>query len=486
LCQKAYEFGMKDSSGYPTAIDAMKLMAQAAPEKKWQAHDKLIEALQARFNKSEKAERQGVGEDMIDLWVARGDDRAAAKMPAEATALYRKASSMASDVGSSRIGEITEKIKQVGSIPQAEARVADLKKKLKENPKSPAARTGLILAYEGEFDSPAEAVKLLADNLDEKLRRCVPLSTKPVADLEEAACLELAGWYAEAAEKASPAGKSVLLGKSKACCQRFLDRHADQDAARLKASMLLGKIAKASEAAGLEIPKYIVLDAGKDVALPLVLVPAGKFMMGNPMNEKNRGYEEGPPHEVAIDNPFYLGVCEVTQAQYEAVMGANPSRVRGARNPVETVSWNDAVEFCKKLSAKTGKTVRLPTEAQWEYACRAGSKTRFAFGDKEAALGEYAWYLANSAQTTHPVGLKKPNAWGLYDMYGNVWEWCSDWYYPNVVNRDPKGDGSGTERAFRGGTQGHPPVVCRSTARGGATPDVRDPGFGFRVAVDAN
>src|ERR1019366_6733194 len=117
-----------------------------------------------------------------------------------------------------------------------------------------------------------------------------------------------------------------------------------------------------------------------------------------------------------------------TEEQYEQIMGKNPSRIKGAQNPVETVSWDDAMEFCKKLSQKTGKTVRLPTEAQWEYACRAGTKTRFSFGDKDEDLGDYAWYEKNSDGKSHPVGQKKPNGLGLYDMHGNVWQWCADWY----------------------------------------------------------
>ncbi|MCY2926365.1 MAG: formylglycine-generating enzyme family protein, partial [Planctomycetota bacterium] len=201
-------------------------------------------------------------------------------------------------------------------------------------------------------------------------------------------------------------------------------------------------------------PKELTLDLGNKVTMKLVLIPAGKFMMGSPETEKDRQPDEGPQHEVTISKPFYMGVYEVTQAQYEAVMGTNPSAFKGSENPVEQVSWDDAVEFCKALSAKTGKAVRLPTEPQWEYACRAGTKTRFGFGDDDTDLRDYAWFSGHSLSKTHPVGEQEPNAWGLYDMHGNVWEWCSDYYadsYANAKTTDPQGPGSGTDRVLRGG-----------------------------------
>jgi formylglycine-generating enzyme required for sulfatase activity len=200
--------------------------------------------------------------------------------------------------------------------------------------------------------------------------------------------------------------------------------------------------------------KELSLDLGGGVTMKLVLIPAGKFMMGSPDSEQGRNKSEGPQHEVVISKPFYMGVTEVTQAQYEAVMGTNPSNFKDATNPVEMVSLTDATEFCKKLSEKTGQAVRLPTEAEWEYACRAGSNTRFSFGDSDSILGDYAWWQSNSGGKTHPVGQKKPNAWGLYDMHGNVWEWCANWLgsYSSGSATDPRGPGSGGYRVLRGGS----------------------------------
>jgi formylglycine-generating enzyme required for sulfatase activity len=220
--------------------------------------------------------------------------------------------------------------------------------------------------------------------------------------------------------------------------------------------------------------KELTLDLGGAVTMKLVLISPGKFMMG-----------ETDPHEVALTKPFYMGATLVTQAQFEQVMGTNPSHFKGATNPVETVVWNDAAEFCKKLSAKTRQAVRLPTEAEWEYACRAGTTTAYSFGDDDSALEDYVWHKQNSGDTTHPVGQKKPNAWGLYDMHGNVWQWCADWYgdYPKAAVTDPTGPASGQERVLRGGSWNYDPHECRSATRGGNAPDGRFIDFGFRVVV---
>ena len=233
--------------------------------------------------------------------------------------------------------------------------------------------------------------------------------------------------------------------------------------------------------------KELTLDLGNKVTMKLVLIPAGKFMMGSPKDEKDRYDNEGPQHEVAISKPFYMSIYTVTQTQYEQVMGKNPSNDKDIQNPVNTVSWDDAVEFCKKLSQKTGKTVRLSTEAEWEYACRAGSKTRFYYGDDDSKLDDYAWYSENSSKTKHAVGQKKPNDWGLYDMHGNIFQWCSDWYansYTDTQENDPSGPIKGKTRVLRGGCWGYPPRLCRSAFRNGVVPSILSGSIGFRVVVE--
>jgi formylglycine-generating enzyme required for sulfatase activity len=182
---------------------------------------------------------------------------------------------------------------------------------------------------------------------------------------------------------------------------------------------------------------------------------------------------------------FWMAQSEVTQAQYRAVMGSNPSHFKGDNLPVEMVSWHHAMEFCKKLSEKEGRTYTLPTEAQWEYAARAGTDTAFCFGDDVSQLGEFAWYESVSGWKTHSVKTKKPNAFGLYDMHGNVWEWCLDWYqrsYDGLGQVNPLGPRSGQSRVVRGGAWNS---NCRSSMREGYNPDARNRylGVGFRVVV---
>ena len=217
-----------------------------------------------------------------------------------------------------------------------------------------------------------------------------------------------------------------------------------------------------------------------------VLIPAGTFMMGSPADEPERDNDE-TLHQVTISKPFYLQTNPVTQGQWKKVMGNNPSYFEGDDNlPVESVSWDDVQKFIRKLNKMEGSDkYLLPTEAEWEYACRAGSKTTYCFGNDPGRLGAYAWYCDNSGNVTHPIRLKKPNAWGLYDIHGNVWEWCQDWYcdYPSNNVTDPDGPSSGSYRVFRGGSWIHRASYCRSADRFFDNPGVHDDRLGFRLVA---
>ncbi|MDR1396537.1 MAG: formylglycine-generating enzyme family protein [Desulfarculales bacterium] len=226
------------------------------------------------------------------------------------------------------------------------------------------------------------------------------------------------------------------------------------------------------------------------IGMEFVLIPAGEFLMGSDRGkDPNAEDNETPQHRVKFSKPFYLGKYEVTQGQWEAVMGSNPSKFKGRNNPVEQVSWDDVQVFIKLLNQKEGHSrYRLPTEAEWEYAARAGSTSTYSFGDDAGQLGQYAWYGESyDSGSTHPVGQKQPNAWGLYDMYGNVWEWVQDWYdegyYSLSPSSDPRGPASGSFRVFRGGSWDYFARYCRSPLRGNNSPDFRYAGRGFRLAL---
>ena len=228
----------------------------------------------------------------------------------------------------------------------------------------------------------------------------------------------------------------------------------------------------------------------------LAWIEPGTFTLGSPTTELDRVNDEGPQTQVTISRGFWMSRYEVTQEEYLAVMGNDPSYFTGdMKRPAEQMTWYDATNYCGKLTQQersagrlpAGFEYRLPTEAEWEYACRAGSTTRFGYGDdlNYANLGGYAWYVGNSDNTPHPVGQKQPNAWGLYDMHGNVFEWCLDYYgpYPGGSVTDPKGPASGSDHVIRGGCWYFDAKDCRSAYRFSLWPDGGDNGLGFRSVL---
>ena len=238
-----------------------------------------------------------------------------------------------------------------------------------------------------------------------------------------------------------------------------------------------------------------IITLAKGVTLEMVYIAGGAFQMGSPDGVGSS--DEHPRHAVTLA-PFYMAKTPITQAQWQAVMGGNPSNWKDANRPVEQVSWNDCQEFVKKLNANPpqspliqggsqgGWVFRLPTEAEWEYACRAGSQTAYCFGDNADGLGEYAWFDGNAGSQTHPVGKKSPNAFGLYDMHGNVWEWCQDVWHGNYDDAPSDGSaweqgGDASRRLLRGVSWGSNTARCRSAHRGNDYPDIRYDNFGVRV-----
>jgi formylglycine-generating enzyme required for sulfatase activity len=266
---------------------------------------------------------------------------------------------------------------------------------------------------------------------------------------------------------------------------------------------------RAADRAKLEWSRSLGIDVEieNSIGMKLTLIPPGEFLMGSPETETSRLANEDQ-HKVRITQTFYLGVREVTQAEYQEVMEKNPSffsvtgggkeRIRGRTTdqfPVERVSWDEAQAFCEKLTElqaeqtiqPAGWVYRLPTEAEWEYACRAGATGQFCFGDSDSRLADFAWYGESFLNgTSHPTGKRKPNAFGLHDMHGNVWEWCGDWYAeyddaPESVE-DPRGPSQASKRVNRGGSWCNLALSCRSATRSRDSPSFRSEHLGFRVA----
>jgi formylglycine-generating enzyme required for sulfatase activity len=325
-----------------------------------------------------------------------------------------------------------------------------------------------------------------------------------------------AGFWYRQAEPALAAGLAALKIK-----QRL------EELAKLGREIPMGpRVSRASETPPLAVAPFdeqtakqhqaawakylkLPLEVTNSIGMQFVLIPPGEFEMGTtegdvakllaearvenlPDRYIQRLPAEAPKHRVRITKPFYLGLCEVRQAEYARVMGTNPSKFKGDPTcPVDMVSWDEASAFCHKLAELRQEQAsraeyRLPTEAEWEYACRVGTTTTWYSVDDEAALKDSGWYRANSGGKPHPVGQKTPNAWGLYDMHGNVWEWCQDWrvngYYASSPMDDPAGAPGGSHRVFRGGSWSNVASRCRASYRCGDEPGDRYHDLGFRLA----
>jgi sulfatase modifying factor 1 len=280
----------------------------------------------------------------------------------------------------------------------------------------------------------------------------------------------------EAAQKAATAKQEMERQKQELEAAAEQARKAEEAAKKLEAARQ-GQVATATPGKAYRIP---------GVGLEMIQVPAGEFLMGSPSSEKYRDDDE-VQHRVRLTQPFWLGKYEVTQGQWKAVMGSNPSNFKGDDLPVENVSWEDATAFCRKLNQMDGNrpsgyVYSLPSEAQWEYACRAGTMTAMAFGNSLSS--REANFDLNLNKTT-PVGSYRPNAWGFYDMHGNVWEWCADWYggYPSGSVVDPEGPSTGADRVGRGGGWLSDGSFCRSAGRNRFPPGDRFNSLGFRPSL---
>ncbi len=490
LLVKAHEFGVKDPQGYPTAVESLKLLMDAVPAKREEYLAKLVDISNLQFQRAAGADKPKAARALIGNLIRASEAATSKGNFADAIKFLKQAQAIAVPVKSIRCDEIANRINYVTGRIEAVPRCEGLKSRLTTEPKDAGTAKALVTILVADLDNPAEAGKYVVATGDEAMKMFTGLAARDIKDVPETALVDLADWYARLAVPAGPAGKVNALRHARTCYERFLNAHPQKDKDHLKAQMGWEQVQKDLGKIAPEPCREVVL--GKDAKAPfkLVLVPAGKFMMGTPKDTPNAPAEEMPQHEVTISRPFYMGEIEVTQEQYYLITNSTPSRTKKApKNPVENISWNDAVEFCRKVSLLTGETVRLPTEAEWECACRAGTTTRYYFGDDEAQLGDYAWFKGNSQDATHEVRTKKPNALGLYDMLGNAMEWCSDFMDANYYsaknnNVDPQGPPAGAGRVYRGGSCRRDASDCRPARRPLPRGEDTRGEVGMRIVVD--
>jgi formylglycine-generating enzyme required for sulfatase activity len=488
LLEKAYELGCKSAQGAATAILAARTRMDQEAKDKQPWREKLLAACRIGYQKSNVAsDKAQAAETLICELEDVSDDLSEAGNFAEALKLLKEGRQVAMAVQSSRQADLAERLRAVNGQTDVEKTFAACAKNLADNPQNAGAARAAVLMCVTQRDRPADAVQYVNATGDETLKKMVPLASEDMDKLSADSAGDLAAWYQCLAKKANRPNKVALLKRARKYYRKVLEKHSD-DAQGKKVHKQMDDIAREL---GTLAPagREMILDLGKGAKMRLVRMAPGKFLMGGPGMPDTR-------HPVIISKAFYMGATGVTQQQYEAVMGNNPARFKGPRDPVECVTWQDAVDFCRKLSDKCDCLARLPTDAQREYACRAGSQTAYCFGEDVNTLDEYAWFRGNHLNNEdwpHPVGQKKPNAWGLYDMHGNLYEWCSDWFddwgkkrFTQVPVTDPTGPESGEMRVQRGAVwSSSTSDACQSSLRTGSDPTWGREWVGFRIIVEA-
>jgi formylglycine-generating enzyme required for sulfatase activity len=489
LYEKVYEFAARRSSGYKQAIEALNYLSRALPDRRGEWLDKKLKAMSKRYINSYGPGRKEIAKPYLDTMLAVADSKLKDGKTSEAQGLYRRAYSVALQIKSPLRAEIRDKAAKLAAGNALHRRGEQFKRALAAKP-SLRNRENLIYYYLLDMDSPKDAVGLITEKVNQSLRRFVPLAASPQAQLEAAACLDLAKWYESLAKRPiSPKGRLNVYRRAREYYGKYLLSGDKTNSKELLAKIAVARLDKAIDRMD---PSRLTIDCGGGVTMRLIRLKTGKFLMGSPAGEARRGSDEGPQTSVEISKAFYIGVTEVTRQQYTAVVGADLGGVKGATLPVANVSSADVLAFCKKLSTAASREVRLPTEAEWEYACRAGSTTAFCCGNDSSGLGAYAWTSANSAvdKKLQPraVGGKKPNAWGLFDMHGNVREFALTPYRSSsyagadsIAPQDPAKCRSTLQR--RGGSAGRDTSFCRSANRyyGSSAGDALS---GFRVVIE--
>ena len=500
LCEKAYECGIASPAGYGSALAALDVLAKIAPDRAAAWDDKRLEVYRLRYLRCDRKDKLANGRTYVQMLLAQAERCGKNGKWSDAAKFYGLALDVAKTLRLPETPAIYQQAREAGNWVLVYSRLERLKAAVAKNPDDSSSRKRLVETYLVDLDMPAEAAKHLGDTLDPTLRKNVSLAAREASGLADADFLTLGQWYRSlAARTAAGTPKARLLARARDNMKMFLEVHTKKDLQQLRVAKALKSVEAELKRLGVAAapkttrPQPVTLDLGRGVKMKLVGIPAGTFMMGS-----DKSPTQKPIHQVTISKPFYMGVTEVTQAQWSAVTGTlawgryvNSRYVKSRGDHAASfILWNETTAFCRALSKKTGRTVRLPTEAEWEYACRAGATTQFGFGNDAAKMGDYAWYSSNASDKgqwyAHPVHVKKPNAWGLYDMHGNVWEWCADWAgpYANAGARDPKGPAAGTARVLRGGSVRDSAWSCSSAIRFVPALGIRYFHCGFRVVVE--
>jgi formylglycine-generating enzyme required for sulfatase activity len=456
LCSQA-----ADTMAAQYEVDALSIKTDAAPKMDLRGD-----------SPATAAENVRVAMELTDSLLAAEDFPAAAKILATA----RRAA--ASDPA--LVSAVQKRMQAVESARAAHDRVAASLEKLKTSPDDPAANlaVGSYLCF--SRSDWEQGLGPLARSSDANLKQVATLElSRPKASED---VIRLADRWWEIAAKQPDTIRSAIHQHAASFYKTALEGVTGLQKTRMEHRIAEASADQfASRQAGASLPHSGSDITINSIGMKFVFIKPGIFLMGSPPTEADRDGNE-VPHHVKISKPFLMAATTVTQGQWKAVMGNNPSRFQGDNRPVEMVSWDDAVAFCEKLSEKEGKHYRLPTEAEWEYACRAGTQTPYNFGGGH--LDDFVWYLRNAGQQSHDVATKKPNRWGLYDMNGNVWQWCLDSDGPYAGDAvDPKNPGT-SSHPQRGGSWNGDERNCRSAFRSGRPPGARYPDLGFRVCME--
>jgi formylglycine-generating enzyme required for sulfatase activity len=412
------------------------------------------------------------------------------------------------------VKQIVERNREMEEVAQAFVAIEDAQATLKSNPVEPDANLAVGRYHclvKGNWE---RGLPMLALGSDSTLKELAVKELKGVSETDRQVALGDAWW--DLAATSEGVAQKQLEGRAGLWYRKAMPGLSGLVKDRVE-KRVIGETPALTE----DTDRFVT-SLTNSIGMKFVLIPAGEFMMGSTdveldkvvgeMRQQRQWSEyvaksipaEVPKHRIVITEPFYLGITEVTQGQYTRIMHHNPSSFcltgNGSRMvqgldtrtlPVESVPWHSANDFCRLLSAlpeemQPNRKYRLPTEAEWEHACRAGQTTAYCYGDDQIRLQQYAWFAATTMKVrTYPVGLKRPNAWGLYDMHGNVYEWCADWFAADWYGRspavDPAGPSSGDWRVVRGGSWENPAAVCRSSFRATEVPGKNNRRVGFRV-----